>query len=141
MESLSCDLAVLGTIPDFWLNFTSYVIYGHNLITPQKSILCAPSGIPLTWKHGKVREKNCGPDQVREFCSKSQVNLKKNPIAMKMCCYFSRLSIMFDTVFTNMKVHMSIYMNVLLFSRVTSAAFKLDTIHISYEMSYFRHWD
>ena len=48
----------------------------------------------------------------------------------------------FFTVFTNMKVHMWILKNFCifsLFSSVTSAA--LNTIHISYGISYFRHRD
>ena len=84
---------------------------------------------------GKVREFYFGP-KVREFCFKL-------PIAMKICCYSCRLSRMFVTVFTNVKVHMYVnfkeYLYVSLFSSVTSAA--LNTIQISYGITYFRHRD
>ena len=67
-------------------------------------------GSHRVWKTGKtgkkimVREKSGNfilgqKSKVREFCFKLL-------IAMKSCCYSCRLSRMFVTVFTNMKVHM-----------------------------------
>ena len=91
-----------------------------------------------------VREKS-GKSQGILFWAKSQGKVRefcfKLPIAMKICCYSCRLSRMFVTVFTNMKVHMWILKKLYfsLFSSATSAA--LNTIQISYGISYFRHRD
>ena len=92
-----------------------------------------------------VREKS-GKSQGILFWAKSQGKVRefcfKMPIAMKICCYSCRLSRMFVTIFTNMKVHIWIFFGFLyfsLFSNVTSAA--LNTIQISYGISYFRHRD
>ena len=66
-----------------------------------------------------------GQGKVREFDFFLKVrDFFKMPISIKICCY-CRLSRMFVTVFTNMKVHMSIFNNVLLCSSVTSATFKI----------------
>ena len=65
-----------------------------------------------------VREKS-GKSQGILFWAKSQGKVRefcfKLPIAMKICCYSCRLSRMFVTVFTNMKVHMCILNNFSIF--------------------------
>ena len=65
-----------------------------------------------TGKKIMVREKS-GKSQGILFWAKSQGKVRefcfKLPIAMKICCYSCRLSRMFVTVFTNMKVHMWIF--------------------------------
>ena len=77
-------------------------------------------GSHRVWKTGKtgkkimVREKS-GKSQGILFWAKSQGKVRefcfKLLIAMKLCCYSCRLSRMFVTVFTNMKVHMWILKN------------------------------
>ena len=81
-------------------------------------------GSHRVWKTGKtgkqimVMEKS-GKSQGILFWAKSQGKVRefcfKLPIAIKICCYSCRLSRMFVTVFTNMKVHMWIFLGFFVF--------------------------
>ena len=98
-----------------------YISFHHK---PGCAISLIKQGSHMVWKTGKtgkkimVREKS-GKSQGILFWAKSQGKVRefciKLPIAMKICCYSCRLSRMFVTVFTNMKVHTWILKNFCIF--------------------------
>ena len=85
------------------------------------------TGFPQGLENRENREKNNGQGKVREFYFGPKVRefCFKLPIAMKICCYSCRLSRMFVTVFTNMKVHMWILKRIFVFFIVFKCYIKL----------------